>query len=135
MTRLEVTLLVEDAVIGQPLLGVFRHQSPVVNETGDVEQAAQVALGVAQHQADALAGGADLLQGGRHALDQFRAQQQVLGGVAGQGQLREHDQVGAPLVPGLRHHGEDPVAVGGNVTHPEIDLSNEDTEDHAGNSS
>jgi len=90
----EVALLVEDPVVGQVVLVVDALDLAVGSEGGGV---VDVVLHVdeADDQGDPLRGRGDLLQLAEVVADEARLEEQVLGRVAGQEQLREGDQVGA----------------------------------------
>jgi hypothetical protein len=70
---------------------------------------------------DARRRGGDLLQRPRCRLQEPGAQQEVLGRVARDGELREEDEVGAPG-PCLLEAGEDAVAVPVQVADDRVDL-------------
>ena len=70
--------------------------------------------------------GGDLLQRACRGLQEARAQEEVLRRIAGDGELREEDEVGAAR-PGLLEPGEDAVAVAVEVADDRVDLGESET--------
>src|SRR3954469_21140158 len=124
--RLEVARLVEDAVVGQEHLAVDRLDAAlgeyrtrvvyVLTALGEADEGHQVAvLGLAR----------ELLERGARAVHEVRLQEEVLGRVAGQGQLGEHDELRA-----LVARAADPLldlpGVALDVAHGGVDLGERD---------
>ena len=91
-TRGEVAVLVEDAVVGEEVLPVDGHHPAVCADGAGVCQVA-----IEERHADQRdgrrAGPGDLVERPRGGLDEARAQEQVLGRVAGDRELGKHDEV------------------------------------------
>ena len=102
----EVALLVEHRVVGQLVLAVGGDHASAAQQRRGVVEGTGVRLGVADHHVDThhLAGepGERLLA----AADEPGAQQQVLGRVAGQRQLREDHRIGALFARPAARHGD-----------------------------
>ena len=117
--RLEIALLVEDAVVGQELLGVLGDDATVADHAGEVEAPPHLAARVSQHQgqprgiAGRLAG--DARQLGLHPGVELGAQQEVLGRIAGQRKLGEHHQIDT-LGVGGPGGGDHPIRVARDVS-------------------
>ena len=117
----EVAVLVEDAVVGEVVL-VVAVQDLAARDHG----AGVVEVGVEVDEAD---GGhhvlrnlpGELVQGPHVLLDKARAHQEVLGGVAGDGQLGEGDEVGARVDRPLQGVGH-PLDVSPDVPDGGVDL-------------
>jgi hypothetical protein len=97
----EVALLVEDAVVGQELLVVDAGDLAIVDDGGGVKY---VVVGVdeADYGRDAVNLGRGVVQRRLVIEDEAAAQQQVLGRVAGDRELREGNEVGAGLAGTVR---------------------------------
>ena len=117
---LEVAVLVEDAVVGQELLAVDRLHLAVDADGAGVEEVA-VEMRRADERCDARRGRRDLVERPRGGLEEPRSKEQVLGRVAGDGQLGEEDEVGATR-PGLLEPAEDAAAVAVEVADNGVDL-------------
>ena len=96
----EVALLVEDGVVGQPVLAVDRLHGAVGEHGERVVGVAEVAaarnrLGEADEGDDLPDAASQLLDGAPVGLDEVPLQVEVLGRVAGQAELGEDDQLGA----------------------------------------
>ncbi len=120
----EVPLLVEDAVVGEEALAVDAPHRPLAAHRGRVEQVAARVHEADDGRAPPRAGG-QLLQGGLVVGDEAGLEEQVLGRVAGDGQLREHGQVTA-LGLGRVEGGEDPAQVPVEVAHDQVQLAGGD---------
>jgi len=90
--RLEVALLVEDAVVGEVHLAVDRVDGAFVEDGKGVVDVFG-ALGKAHHGDDPVGLGRELPQRRGGVREEVLLQQQVLGRVAGEGQLGEQHQV------------------------------------------
>ena len=128
---LEVPVFVEDAVVGEELLLVDGLQLAVDEHRAGVEQVA-VEVREADEGGDPLRRGRDLVQRSPGGPEEAGPEKQVFGRVAGDGQLREEDEVGACLTR-LFEAPEDPVAVAVEVADDRVDLG--EREAHALNSS
>ena len=95
--RREVALLVEDRVVRQQVLAVDALHLPVGAHRGRVGEVA-ARLGEADDRGDPPGARRELLERLAAAGDERRPQQQVLGRVAGDRQLRERDEVAAGRV-------------------------------------
>jgi hypothetical protein len=123
---LEVALLVEHAVVGQehlavdgPDLAVGQHGGRVVDVVG--------ALGEADQRHDVADVRSQLVQRRAGGVAEVRLQQEVLGRVAGQGQLGEHDELRAGL-PRTRGRVGDPGGVPVDVADDRVDLRQRDAQ-------
>ena len=105
----EIAALVEDAVVGQELLVVDAGAPAVVEDGGGV-----VGVGGEVDEADecgdvlAGGGGLEILKSGEIVVDEGAAEEEVLGGVAGEGEFREGDEVageGLSAVDGVADEG------------------------------
>ena len=105
----EVAVLVEDAVVRQEVLAVDGADLPAAEHGARVREVT-VEEGAADEGRDPVGRAGDLLERGPRSLEKPRTQQQVLGRVAGHGQLREHDEIGA-CPPRVGERREDPGAV------------------------
>ncbi len=90
----EIAPFVEHAVIGQLHLAVFDLDHAIAHDTRHVVPHAVAHRRVAEDQGHTHRGLRDLLQCTCHAGIAGRPQQQVLRWIAGQGQLRENDDIG-----------------------------------------
>ncbi len=118
--RREVAVLVEDAVVGQEALAVDRlHGAVVADDAGVVEVAVEPGR-ADEHRLRARRGG-DLVERAPRRPDEAGPEQQVLGRVAGDGELGEEDEVGVDAA-GLGEQLEDPVAVAGQVADDGVQL-------------
>jgi hypothetical protein len=97
---LEVAVLVEDAVVGKILLAIDAGQPAIAHDGGRVVDVI-VLIDEAHDEGQAGAGGRDLFQGTQVVVDEALPQEQVLGRVARNGQLRKAEQVHAELAPAL----------------------------------
>jgi len=123
--HVEVALLVEDLVIRKQLLAVVRLHLAVAEHDGRVEDHLALVLGVADHHVEARQALAQALQAVRDAMPEPTMEQQVLGRVAGQGQLGQQQDVRA-LLPRLGRRGDDARFVTGYVADEAIDLAERD---------
>jgi hypothetical protein len=94
VARLEVALLVEDAVVGEQGLAVDR-RNLAIGEHGERVVDVLRALGEADHGDDLPRVGRDLAHRRLGLQQEVLLEQQVLGRVAGQHELREEDELGA----------------------------------------
>ena len=124
----EVALLVEDAVVGQALLVVAGGDVPAAQERAGVVDALGRVLGVAEDDVDARHLAGDRGEGPLDPGVEPRAQQQVLGRVAGQGQLGEEDQSGAEPVTRRAGRLDDAPGVAVHVPDQEVDLGQGDAQ-------
>ena len=94
----EVALLIEHAVVGKLVLRVAGGDRPVSKERGGV---VQPGLGPVDEPDDHIAPGGGLLreplQGRQVVLDEFGTQDQILGRIPGDRELREEHDVGTPV--------------------------------------
>ena len=107
----EIALLVEHRIVGQLALAIGAQHAALAQHRGGVVQAALARLDVAHQHVKSGQPGQIMPQAVQHillGLDEQRAQQQVLGRVAGQDQLGRDQHVGAfgmRLAGGLQHLG------------------------------
>ena len=94
-------------------------------DVAGVEELSLDGMGSADHEHDALGGDGDLVEGARGGAQEPRAQEEVLGRVAGDRELREESQVGPGLFQ-LLEPAEDQVAVPLQVADHRIDLCEPD---------
>ena len=90
----EVTLLVEDAVVGQVHLAVDADHRAVVGDGGRV---VDVLVGVdeADDRGDSARRLDDTVEGGEVGSEELLLEEQVFRGIAGRGELGESDEIGA----------------------------------------
>ena len=119
-TGLEVALLVGHAVVPEPHLAVVRAHRAVGDDRDRVEHVLG-ALGVADDRDDPLHGLRDPRQRLLRRAQEVLLEQQVLRRVAGQHQLREHDQLGALVASALDVLG-DLGGVALEVAHARVEL-------------
>ena len=94
--RREVALLVEHRVVRQQLLAVDAVHPPVRAHRGRVVAASPAGSREPDDRGAPAGARRDLLERLAGAGDERRAQQQILGRIAGDRQLGEHDEVGSP---------------------------------------
>ena len=131
--RLEVPLLVEDRVVGQPVLAVDAlHRTVGAERRGVGQVAVGEQLRVSDHRGGRPGARRDLGDGLGGVGHECRAQHQVLGGIPGDRQLREGHEIdvdGGGAVVGL----EQPGLVAVEVTDDEVQLRGRDPDPrHAG---
>src|SRR5918996_2619259 len=119
-TRREVAILVEDAVVGEEALAVDRLHLAVGADRARVEEIA-VEMRRADENDDAASGCSDLAERRLRGADEARPQQQVLRGVAGDGELGEEDEVCAAAAR-LAEPLEDPGAVALEIADDRVEL-------------
>ena len=90
---LEVTALVEDAVVGQVDLPVAGHD-PAAGDDRETVVEGGVADRASDHRDDALDLRRERLEGLLAGIEEMPLEQQVLGGIAADHQLREDDEIG-----------------------------------------
>ena len=118
--RGEVAVLVEDAVVREEALAVDRlHLAARADRACVVEVALEV--GRADERDDATGFARDLGERALRGADEARAQEKVLGRVAGDRELGEEDDVGRRLFR-LLQPGENPLAVSLEVADSRVDL-------------
>ena len=117
----EVALLVEDAVVGKLLLVIDAADLARGAHRGGVVQV-ELLVDEADHGDAALGGRGHLGQGGQVVGHEPGLQQQVLGRVAGDRQLREDGHVGAGLL-GDAEGRDDPLGVAAQVADDRIELA------------
>ena len=100
IARREVALFVEHAVVGQVDLAVGRPDSPVGEDRRRVVQPPGRRLGKADECGDTSHLLRQLIERSAHVAQEALAQQQVLGGIAGECELAEQDQLGAGVARG-----------------------------------
>src|SRR5581483_11809571 len=122
--RLEVAVLVEHAVVGQVVLVVYVHQPAVVDDGGGVVRIV-VIVDESDDGGDAPGGRDQLVKRGAVVLDKGAAQDEIFRRVAGDGQLRETDEVDAQL-PRPLDLANDAGGVAGEVADGGIDLGQTD---------
>ena len=132
VARGEVAVLVEDAVVRQEPLAVDAADLAVgEHEAGVVEVAVEV--GRADERDDARRLRRDLPRPSRRAARmKRRSQQQVLGRVAGDGELREEDEVGAAPRAPRSSRARMRVAVAVEVADDAVDLGECESHDRGG---
>ena len=123
--RLEVALLVEDAVVWEALLAVAGDDAPAVDEGGAVVEHAVELEAADDERGQPLRVARERLEGGDGLVDERRAQQQVLGRVAADRELGEGDEVGVALG-GAARGVEDQRAVAREVADGAVDLGERD---------
>ena len=116
----EVAVLVEDAVVRQEALLVDRAHLAAGADGAGVEEVA-VEDRRADERHDAACRERDLLERALRRADEPGPQQEVLGRVAGDGELREEDEVGARLA-GLLEPAQDLLPVPVQVADDGVDL-------------
>ena len=89
----EVAVLVEDAVVREVVLAVHASQLAVREHGARVREIA-IEERAADERGDPLRRGGDLVERGAGGLDEARAEEQVLGRIARDGELGEEDEVG-----------------------------------------
>ena len=119
--RLEVALLVEHAVVGQVDLAVDRVDRPVGEDGGGVVDVLG-ALGEADDGDEPVRLAGQLAQRGGGVGEEVLLEQQVLGRVAGEGELGEQHQLGA-RVAGRAHSRADALGVAGDVADGGVHLA------------
>jgi hypothetical protein len=125
----EVAALVEHRVVGQLALAVGALDAPVAQDAGGVVDHRARALRPADHGGDATGRGrGDPCHRLLAVVQEARAQQQVLGRIARQRQLREQHQVRAVLVTRLGDHLHDPVGVVVDRPDREVELGHGDAQ-------
>ncbi len=129
LARHEVALLVEHAVIRQPLLVIRRPHRAAVQHHGGVAQAFRRRQGAADNGGDAPNPVAQPLQRGLHLGDEAGTQQQILRRIAGDGEFREDDQIGPQAVAGFGGGGDNLVGIALNIADQEIELGHDDPEE------
>src|SRR5262249_38680580 len=122
---LEITLLVEHGVVRQSLLVIGRRDPSVTHNGSRVVPIALVEMRMPDHERDPGNLPRHALQGGRALAIEAVSQEQVLGRVAAQRELRGYQQVGAR---GARFCAvfEDLGGVAGEITDDAIDLRDRD---------
>ena len=119
----EPALLVEDAVVGQEALPVDPYDPTSGADGGGVGQAR--ARGIGAHEADhdraVPAGRGHLLQRGHVVGHEGRLEEQVLGWVSGDGQLRHDTDIG-PRCFGCRERAQYAVDVARQIAHDGVEL-------------
>ncbi len=118
--RGEVAVLVEDAVVGQEALAVDGPDRAVGEDVAGVVEVA-VEVGSPDERDDARRLGGDRLDAPARRADERRAQQQVLGRVAGDRELGEEHEVGAGVAC-LAQVREDALRVAVEVADDGVDL-------------
>ena len=117
---LEVALLVEDAVVRQEDLVIDGRDLAVVQERGGVEEIT-VLVDKADHGGDVRGGPCDHAELREVVADECRLEDEVLGRIAGDRQLRKADDVGARGAR-LVHPADDQPRISGQVTDGWVDL-------------
>ena len=130
IARLEIALFVEDAVIGQPLLAVGVLDGAIADHCRAVVHAGVGGLGKTDDDGDAVDLSRQPLQGVFHGGQKIPAQNQILGRIAGQRQLREHHRVRAQPVARLPRRLQHPARIAGHVADEKIQLGNGDAKGH-----
>ena len=124
--RLEVAQLVEHAVVGQVDLAVARLQRAVGEDRGRVVDVLG-ALGVADDRDDAGRGGGEAVQRRARVGEEVLLEQQVLGRVARQRELREAHELRAGVAR-LARSARDPRLVAGDVADDGVELGERDAQ-------
>jgi hypothetical protein len=125
----EVAALVEHRVVGQLALAVGALDAAVAQDAGGVVDHRTRALGPADDGGDATGRGRrDPCHRLLEVVQEARPQQQVLGRIARQRQLREQHQVRPVLVPRLGDHRRDPVGVVVDGADREVELGQGDAQ-------
>ena len=123
---LEVTVLVEHAVVRQVLLVIDAGPAAVVQDRGRVEDVVAL-VDEAHHGGEAAGGAGDLGQRAQVRLDERRLEEQVLGRVAGDRQLGKGHQAAAERAR-LLETGADLGDVALEVSDRRVDLGEGDPE-------
>src|SRR5258705_9273956 len=126
MTWLEVTLLVEHPVVRQKDLVVNRLELAVVQERGGIENRS-VVVDEADHSGDPLRRSGDQFELLEVVAHERALEDEVLGWVAGQHQLREADDVGA-LLARAADPVDDQARVALEVADDRVDLRERDSQ-------
>ena len=121
-TRGKIAFFIEDLVVRQALLGVFRQQLTVVDYARHVVELAVEFPGVTYHRIGIAHLGTEPGQRRVHPSTHTRPQQQVLGRVTTEGQLREHQHRAVVLRLGALHRGQDLVDIAVKIPHQGIEL-------------
>ena len=129
---LEVTPLVEHRVVRQLALAIRALDAPIAQHARSVVDHRARALGPAHHGHDATHAGGDLRQRRLAGGQESRTQQQVLGRVPGQRQLREQHDLRTMRIARGSDHRFDPRGVLANGADREIELGEGDAEHGAG---
>ncbi len=124
----EITAFVEHRIVGQFALAVGVQHLAVAQHAGGVVDHCPGGLGPANHRGDAVRGFGDPAHGHLAVVQEARAQQQVFGRVAADGQLGEHHQLGAELIARLGDHRDDVVGVLRDRAHRKIELGHRDAD-------
>src|SRR5439155_128589 len=129
--RLEIAVLVEDAVVRQVLLVVDAGQGPVVDDGGGVEEILAL-VHAADDGGEAARRLRHVRQRGQVGLDEGGLEEEILGRVAGDRQLGERDEVGTERTR-LRQTVHDAPGVTLDVPDGRVDLGQAHAEaPHAG---
>ena len=120
----EVAVLVEDAVVRQEVLAVDPLDSPFRADEGGIREIA-LERRAADERDDAGTGAGDLVDRLPRGADEPGSQEQVLGRVAGDRELREDDEVGLGSLR-LLDRGHDPLHVPVEVAHDDVQLRKHD---------
>ncbi len=127
---LEVAVLVEDAVVGEEALAV---DGPYLSSRADRARVEEVTVEVrsADESGDVSRLGGDLGERPRRSLEEARSKQEVLGRVAGDGELWKEHEVGAGFA-GFLEPREDAVTVPVQVADDGVDLRERQPHDTEG---
>ena len=117
----EVAVLIEHAVVGQVHLAVPVEDTTVVDDGGGVGDVV-ADLDASDDDGDAPGRGGDALDGGGVVGKEGWLEEEVLGRIAGNGKLREGNQVGVGG-PGLVNQLDDAGGVAGNVADGGVELA------------
>ena len=116
----EVAVLVEDAVVREVVLAIDASQLPV-REHGARVREIPIEERAADERGDPLRRGGDLVERGAGGLDEARAEEQILGRIACDGELGEHDEIG-PGAACLTDRVDDERSVAGQITDDGVEL-------------
>ena len=127
----EITLLVEDLVVGQLLLVISRDPPALVNDRQGVEHSFIGGLRKSDRYRAFDAGLGNLRERPVDPLRKTRAQEQILGRIPGQAQFGKHDEIGIEFgsrLPGAFH---DPPGIAVDIADEQIQLRHHDCCAHA----
>jgi hypothetical protein len=118
----EVALLVEHPVIGKLDLAVIRGEPPVAEERRGVEDIQAAVFGVSDVHADTVHAAPHGIETGIDLTPQAAMEQQILGWIAGQRELRKRDEVGRERSSRVLRRLDDPGRIALDVAYEQVEL-------------